>query len=206
LIVIILLLVPIVPFLVWGARLTTWANDSLKSAAQDEWVAALSYALLASDIVLPVPSSLINTFAGAQLGWWQGTLVCWAGMSTGAVFGFALARAFTPLAQRFMKAGDRERMREAVGRWGWVVVVSLRGLPILAEASVLLAGIERMPWRTFLPAVLLSNLVLAAAYSLLGAVSRQQDWLPAALLAAAAPALLAIIIRRQWRRRQAGLE
>jgi 3-dehydroquinate synthase len=47
-------------------------------------------------------------------------------------------------------------------RFGSGILVITRALPILAEAAVLLMGTVDLPWRQFLPAVMLSNLGIAA--------------------------------------------
>ena len=64
------------------------------------------------------------------------------------------------------------------GRYGPWIVVLARPLPILAEASVLLLGVHHLAWRRFLPAVLLSNLGIALAYSGFGNFAKEQQWLP----------------------------
>jgi uncharacterized membrane protein YdjX (TVP38/TMEM64 family) len=40
---------------------------------------------LATDVLLPIPSSVISNRSGWQLGVWRGTLATWIGMNLGAV-------------------------------------------------------------------------------------------------------------------------
>jgi 3-dehydroquinate synthase len=56
-----------------------------------------------------------------------------------------------------------------------------RGIPVLAEASVLLAGLYRFPRWQFWSIVAPANLGLATAYAILGAMAYQANWLPLAL-------------------------
>ena len=92
---------------------------------------------------------------------------------------------------------DLERMRGLSQRFGPAVLIVGRGVPVLAEASVLLMGIHRMSWRRFLPAVLLSNLGIAFAYSAFGDFAEQNQWLPLALgVSIALPVLLATMVSR----------
>ncbi|HEY4310140.1 MAG TPA: VTT domain-containing protein [Pirellulales bacterium] len=193
------LLVPIIPFLSFGdsleAQVERWFDTALSPMA----TAAIVVGILASDILLPVPSSFVSTLAGARLGFLGATAVVWLGMTLGAMIGFALARAFgRPLAQRFSSADDLRRM-EALGEdRGPAVLALTRPLPVLAEASVLLLGAVGVPWRRFLPVVALANLGLAAAYAGLGYYAGQEGNLPVALAASIALPLLATTAARYW--------
>ncbi len=195
----IVLLVPIVPFLFFGARLEAWFDDWAQRTTAPETIAMCVAGLLATDIFLPVPSSLVSTFAGATLGTLMGTAACWAGMSIGAILGFAVARRWgRPLAERFSRPEDLERMAQASRRYGPAVLIVARALPVLAEASVLLMGIHLLPWKKFLPAVLLSNLGIALAYAAFGTVAQQHEWLALALGISVAVPLLFTSVARIW--------
>jgi uncharacterized membrane protein YdjX (TVP38/TMEM64 family) len=124
-------------------------------------------------------------------------------MTVGAVLAFALARyGGRPLAERFSSSEDLARMDDASRRVGPWAIVLTRAVPVLAEACVLVVGVNALSWRRFLPAVALSNLGVALAYSAFGDRAAQQAWLPAALgISAAAPLLLIAAVR--WRQRRA---
>jgi uncharacterized membrane protein YdjX (TVP38/TMEM64 family) len=158
----------------------------------------LVIALLATDILLPIPSSVISTLSGWQLGWWRGTLATWAGMNLGAAIGFALARRWgRPFANWFSNGDDLDRMHQFSQAYGPTVLVLTRAMPVFAEASVLIAGIHRMSWPRFLPAVLLSNLGIALAYSALGEYAQRHQWLPMALgVSIALPVAIAVAAKR----------
>ncbi len=95
------LLVPIVPFLALGESLDARVAGVARSAAVAATVALVTVGVLAVDVLLPVPSSLVSTFAGARLGvaGRHGSVV--AGLTAGAIAGFWLARVCgRPLAAR----------------------------------------------------------------------------------------------------------
>jgi len=193
------MLVPIIPFVGFGdaleARIEHWFDANLSPPA----TGAIVTAILASDVLLPVPSSFVSTLAGARLGLLVGCFVVWLGMTIGAMIGFALARAFgRPLAQRFTSADDLRRMELVGEERGTFVLALTRPLPVLAEASVLLLGALGVPWGRFLPIVMLSNLGLAAAYAALGYFAGQEGNLAVALAASIALPLLATTIARYW--------
>jgi uncharacterized membrane protein YdjX (TVP38/TMEM64 family) len=199
LLITLLLLVPILPFVMWGSQLEVVFEQWFQQWSSPQQTALLIVTLLATDILLPIPSSLISTFGGARLGWWGGTLASWFGLTLGAVFGFALARRWgRPLARRLSSEQQLESMESLCDRYGAAVLVVTRALPIMAEASVLFVGIQRLAWRRFLPPVLLSNLGLALAYSVFGDLAAQHEWLPLALaISLALPLLLAAAARRR---------
>lgn len=195
----IVLLVPIVPFVVFGEQLETWFHSWSEQQESQRIVAAAVVGLLATDIVLPVPSSVISTFGGAQLGTLGGTLASWVGMTVSAIVGFVLARSCGPAVTRWLSSPqDVERLKQASDRYGPVFLVLARGVPVFAEASVLLLGIHRLSWRKFLPAVAASNLGIALAYSAFGTFARQHEWLPLALGVSVALPLLWTSLARRW--------
>jgi uncharacterized membrane protein YdjX (TVP38/TMEM64 family) len=154
--------------------------------------------VLATDVLLPVPSSVISTIGGVRLGWFLGTLASWLGMTLGAVLGFAIARKWgRPVVLWFSRDSDLTRMQSANDRFGVVLLIVTRAVPVLAEATVLLMGVQRMPWQSFLPPILLSNLGIALAYSAFGDIAGRHLWMPALLaVAIALPLLLSAILSR----------
>jgi uncharacterized membrane protein YdjX (TVP38/TMEM64 family) len=203
---IVVLAVPIVPFLIFGqegveAGLAHWREKPPPPAI----VAGAVVGLLATDIFLPIPSSVVSTLAGWQLGAIGGAAASWVGMNLGAAIGFALARRFgQPLVAWLARADDLARTRLLAERFGPALLVLGRGVPVLAEATVLLVGMHGLSWRLFLPPVLLSNLGLALAYAVFGRIAEKHQWLPLALaVSIAIPVVLAAAFRTVSRRRPA---
>ena len=193
------LLVPIVPFLAFGSWMEPAVEALLRNESNSLRIGIVVVALLSSDIFLPIPSSVVSTFAGQSLGIVAGTLACWLGMTLGGVIGYALAAHFGPhLARRFARQdalAQMESLRGAAGTW---LVVLTRALPVLAEAAVLVCGLHRMGWRRFLVALSLANLGIALAYAALGNVASEHGWFAFALgVSAALPLLLAALVRKR---------
>ena len=204
LVVTLVLAAPVVPFLLVGDRLEGWFTamfDPPPSASALWWMVA---GVMASDVVLPVPSSLVSTLAGAQLGIVGGPSASWVGMTAGAMLAFGLARRFgRPLALRLVAAEDLDRLDRLAMRLGPGLVVVTRAVPVLAEASVLLLGINQLEWRRFLPALFASNLGIALAYSAFGELAGEHAWLPLALGISLAAPLALLAIARWWLARMA---
>jgi uncharacterized membrane protein YdjX (TVP38/TMEM64 family) len=129
-------------------------------------------ALLAGDVLLPIPSSVISVFAGSAFGLAWGAAVIWAGLMAGCLLGYALgAVPGRGLANRVVGRRDVAGMGRLFEGAGPVVLVLARAVPVLAEASVLAAGAARMPLATFLLTTGLSNIGVALAYAGVGATA-----------------------------------
>lgn len=200
---VLILAVPIIPFLLFGETvergIAQWkANDPSRVS-----VILAVILFLASDIFLPVPSSVICTLAGWELGVVAGTFTNWLGMSLGAIFGFALARKFgLPLARWFSRQEDLARTGQLVSRFGPAVLVLGRGVPVVAEASVLIAGLHALSWRRFLPPVLASNLGLAAAYAVVGRFAENYDAFPVAIASSIVAPVIFALLFQAWSQMQ----
>ncbi len=159
----------LVPFFLWEERLGAATAAFLQMPHSRGLIAVALVGLLAADIVLPVPSSLVNITAGSVLGLWGGTAVSWAGLMMSAVAGYLIGQGASGTALRRLVGNNEGRVARATASYGHWGLVVCRGVPVLAEASVVLAGFNHMPFRRFLAVCALSNLGIAAAYSVIGA-------------------------------------
>jgi uncharacterized membrane protein YdjX (TVP38/TMEM64 family) len=123
--------------------------------------------LLAADIVLPLPSSIICATAGAFLDFVPAVLSMFAGLMASSLIGYELGRRFgRQFAEKI--AGRRLRLPMTIG----ATLCLTRPVPVLSEAMAVLAGAGSVPIRTFLLATGLSNLGVAICYALLGAAAQ----------------------------------
>ena len=197
------LAVPIIPFLLFGERFEA-AIGAWRENPPAPWIVTLIVvSLLATDIFLPIPSSVVSTLAGWQLGAVGGALASWLGMNLGAVIGFVLARWWgQPLVVWLTRPDDLARTNRLAERFGPLLLVLGRGVPVLAEATVLLCGMHGLSWRKFLPPVLLSNLGLAVAYAVFGEVAERYHWLPLALAVSIALPVVMVAAFRAFARQE----
>lgn len=189
----------IIPFLVFGEQLEAWTERMLESGQQHQGlVAILLGGLLASDIFLPVPSSIVSTACGYLLGLTLGALVSSVGMTLSCVMGFYLA--YGPgrrLAEKMLGQEEMKKLEHLTTQFGDWMIILARPVPVLAEASVLFAGMAHMKTIRFLLLSTLSNIGISAVYAAIGAYSAQ---LNSFLLAGVASFLLPYLLI-SWARR-----
>ncbi|MDD5708048.1 MAG: VTT domain-containing protein [Kiritimatiellae bacterium] len=175
----------LVPFVLWGTRIEDWAQTTIARGAATPWrTAAILCGLLAVDVVAPVPSSLISTACGAVLGFWGGLLASFAGMTLSVFSGLALGRGAACAARRGLGEREAAMLQRLRSRWGVWMLAAVRPVPVLAEASVIFAGVTRIPWREAAPMLLLANLAVSAVYAAIGAMAAHAQATLLAFLAA----------------------
>ncbi len=207
--VVVVLLVPVLPFLLMGywfePLVEKWFVD-FQSGQANLWSGAAIILGLTLDILLPIPSSVLLTCAGRLFGGWGGAVVGWAGLNLSAAVGIWISRKIGPkVVQRFSSEQDVADFQLLDSKIGWWSLVACRPLPILAEASVIFAGLSQMPLNRFWPPVLFANAIVALLYGGVGDFAARQQWFGAAVLASMVCPLLFIggwRCRQYWRRKQ----
>ena len=96
-----------------------------------------------------------------------------------------------------------DRAARLVKRYGDLTIVLCRPVPVLAEASVVFAGLVGANYSRFLRLTATSNLGIAAGYAAVGAYSRRLDsysFLIAFLGALVLPGLFILVSRKTFGR------
>lgn len=133
--------------------------------------AAIGVALLALDVVLPVPSNIVMIAHGALFGIVGGALLSLLGSMLASVAAFWIGRRGGRLLALTVPADERVRADAILARWGIVAIVLSRPLPLLAETILVLAGASTMRWRTSMLATTIGYLPLCLFYAWAGATS-----------------------------------
>lgn len=155
-VVVVALLIPIVPFLVVGELP---GERWLSAMDTNAWLfGATGGGLLAADVLLPIPSSIVGTLLGARLGLLFGLLWCWGGLLLGNLVGYAAGRL---LLARF---GTTLSTTPTA-----LVLFASRPVPVLAEAITFTAGASRMNLFPFLFTAAAGDLLYALALTANGA-------------------------------------
>jgi uncharacterized membrane protein YdjX (TVP38/TMEM64 family) len=148
-------------------------KDQLLQLFADHPGLAVAISLMASILVAIlglVPSVFITAANILFFGFWQGTLISFAGEAMGAAVSFLLYRkGFQKASQNSLNRFPKlQRLVNAQGREAATLIVSLRLLPFIPSGLVTFAGaVGRVSFTTFLLASSLGKIpaLLLEAYS-----------------------------------------
>jgi uncharacterized membrane protein YdjX (TVP38/TMEM64 family) len=158
--------------------------------------------LLISDIVLPIPSSIVMTLSGKFLGFIPGSIVAAIGAMGAAWIGFYACRwggkkIFTKL------IGDKDttRIREWFDKYGVVAVILSRPVPMLTEILSCIAGVTQFSPKLFSIASLCGTIPICFVYGYFGSISSGSNPWPAVWISLVIPAIGWLCVRLIERKR-----
>lgn len=193
-----LLALILVPFVLFEDQFNALAGRVV-SGDVSPWYSATAIALLlAADVFLPVPSSILAAASGMVLGFVWGAVTVWVGMTAACVLGYTFGARAASAARRFVGEAGMARASNLATRYGAYALLLSRPVPVLAEASVIFAGIVRQPFIRFLRLTAWSNAGVALGYAAIGAYSMSVDSFLLAFLGAIAVPGLAMLAGRLW--------
>jgi uncharacterized membrane protein YdjX (TVP38/TMEM64 family) len=193
----------------WGGALEerfSFAGSVSTLEAGGAWAWLVGWALLVSDVLLPVPGTVVMSALGWVYGIWLGGLLAAMGSFLAGMAGYGLGRLFGErLAVRLLGRRDFVRGRHLFGHGGgWLVCLS-RALPLLPEAVACTAGLVRMPLRRFALALACGSLPMGYVFAWIGATGRDAPAL-AMGLSLGLPVVLWLVSRLLSRRLEMRVE
>lgn len=201
-----LAVVVLVIFAIWGDNLMLIFShegtiDWLNAFGNWAWAAAII--LLMSDILLPLPATLIMSALGFIYGPVAGGFIASIGSFLAGSLGYWLCRlvgenaALALLGKKDFEKGKKLSMN--IG--GWIVALS-RWLPVFPEVIACMAGLTRMPAAKFHVALLCGSLPMGFTYAVVGYSGISDPWL-AIFLSACLPPVIWLLVSTFFRRRLA---
>ena len=134
-----------------------------------------SFLVLISDILLPVPSSLVMILNGKVLGPFWGALLSLLSGLGGAAIGFYLGRKAEKLFQRFFSEKEREAGNRLFERYGKMSIALSNALPVLSESVTFLAGTTNLSFRVFILYSFIGQSVVSLVYAWVGSMTNALD-------------------------------
>ncbi len=195
---IVLLTVILVPFVLFEETFNRAAERLIARDSSGWYTGSVIAALLASDVFLPIPSSIVAAAAGVALGFVWGSLATWTGMTLSCGLGYVFGAETAATARKFVGDAGMARAAHLATRYGDYALVLCRPIPVLAEASVILAGIVRRPVGRFLTLTMAANAGVAMGYAAIGAYSMRVDSFLLAFLGAIIVPAIAMLVGRLW--------
>lgn len=170
----ILITIVLIPFFIFEESVNNRINVLVSENGGNTFaLAAILFAVLASDIFLPVPSCLLSAMCGAFLGPVLGFIVSFAAMSVSGVIGFFIGSTASSLARRLIS--DNEKSLESNAKSGPFMLFILRPVPVLAECSCVYAGLRRYNFAKCVVWLSVGNAVISTVYAVIGHFGRAND-------------------------------
>lgn len=120
-----------------------FASDASAILDENSITAALiSLLMLGSDIILPVPSSVIMLLNGKLFGIAEGTLISTAGLVLSTVAGYYIGKKISSRVSRFIPEWERSRAEKLFQQWGYLALIITRPIPLLSESLSIVAGLQ----------------------------------------------------------------
>jgi uncharacterized membrane protein YdjX (TVP38/TMEM64 family) len=131
--------------------------------------------LLISDILLPVPGSLVMIGNGALFGVGAGTLLSMLGGISASMIGFWMGKKGDKVIRKYTTEKERSAAERIMNKWGILAVIVTRPIPILSETVSIMAGTASLNWKQMFLASFFGLLPGAFIYALAGAKAFTAD-------------------------------
>lgn len=198
----ILVLVSLTPLLIFGDRIDEQFGGEKGVAYLAEhgaWAWIVAVALIVSDLVLPVPAPAIMAALGLLYGPVLGGIIGGVGSTLAGLVAYGGCRLLGPKVSRVLVGDDNlPKLVSFFDRAGAPAIAFSRWLPILPEGLACLAGLSRMPMRTFFPALASGSFAMGFAFSFLGSAYNERPTI-GILISAIVPLALWPIVHRALR-------
>lgn len=155
----------LLPYLFFEAEIISLGEDFIRSDPYEGIVIMVIIIALSLDVILPVPSSLVALAGGSILGGWLGFIVLFSGFMIGAVLGYFLGSIVGKrLGHSLFRRKGYRRVAYMNLSLGTLALIVCRFIPVLAETSVVMAGMAAVPRGRFIVLMVASNAALTAVY------------------------------------------
>jgi uncharacterized membrane protein YdjX (TVP38/TMEM64 family) len=155
---------------VFFENMEAYFETLLTTAEQNEAeYATLSFLILSSDIVLPVPSSIVMYGNGLVLGLLKGALLSLVAVFVSSTIGYYLGRFSN------FRARSDQRATAIMQKYGPLGIIITRGIPILSESVIFTAGYNRMNFRLFTALNLIGYLPVCFIYAYFGNLAQSAN-------------------------------
>ncbi|MEO6000242.1 MAG: VTT domain-containing protein [Chitinophagaceae bacterium] len=155
--------------------LEKWVEFNLTTNKSRLAYAILSFILLTSDIILPIPSSLVMILNGKVLGVLSGTIISFSSGLLSSLSGFYIGRKANPYFDKLFSKKDKEISNSLFKKFGNTAITISKALPIISEAISFVSGTTSVPVKTFLIYSMAGHFIVSLLYAYVGSYSTSLD-------------------------------
>jgi uncharacterized membrane protein YdjX (TVP38/TMEM64 family) len=153
-------------------NIEVYLQDLLEKSTDNKGrYAVLSLLVLSSDIILPIPSSVVMFLNGLILGFVQGASLTLAASLLSSCAGYVIGRY---AAKKLKRVPDNESI-SILNRYGNFGIIITRGIPILSESICFTAGYLGMNFRYYMILNFIGYLPICFIYAYFGNLGQGQS-------------------------------
>lgn len=161
----------VISFLLFGG-IEVYFIDLLETTrSHPDIFALISFFILSSDILLPVPSSIIMYINGYVLGWIGGSVLSLLALMIGATIGYYLGR-FTSVGLKVKTDSNSDRLLK---KYGPVAILVSRGIPVISETLCIVCGYNKMSFGRYSAFNFIGYLPLCILYASFGQIGYDKN-------------------------------
>lgn len=135
----------------------------------------ISFALLTSDFLLPIPSSIVMFSTGWVLGLPLGFTISILASLLSSILAYRVGRLAEKKANQYFSEAETQRAKSFINKYGDISIVISRGIPVLSETISIICGNNSFPYRKFIWVNLLGYTPVCLAYNYLGSISSSKE-------------------------------
>ncbi|MEM1441637.1 MAG: VTT domain-containing protein [Verrucomicrobiota bacterium] len=190
----VLALLVIVPFLIWGGRFEeemTQENTVARLRATGDWAWAVGIGLLVVDLFLPILGTVVMSALGLIYGWFLGGILSALGSIAAGLLAYGLCRKLGRGVAKWLAGEEGLANGERLfggETGGWLVALS-RWMPVLPEVVACLAGLTQMSFPRFFAALCVGSIPMGFVFAWIGHAGESTPGM-ALLLSAGLPPLI----------------
>ncbi|MCK5101811.1 MAG: VTT domain-containing protein [Cyclobacteriaceae bacterium] len=167
-------------------------------------VLLISLFLLTSDLLLPVPGSVIMMGNGAVFGIVLGTGISLIGTMFSSILGYIIGSRFKKLAYRLISDSDYRHGKSVMDKYGQLAIIASRPVPLMSETVIIISGMLGYRVPKMIMASFIGLLPASFIYALIGASLIDSDYSIFSLLIVLIFSGLMWVIGVFWSRKQKG--
>lgn len=162
----------IIAFFLMFENVETFFGDVLNQAKDNPFkYAALSFVILFSDIVLPVPSSIVMYSNGAVLGLFEGFSLSLISVILSSVIGYFIGFGSSAV----LKSEADISAGKILAKYGFAAILLTRGIPILSESVCIVCGFNKYNFTVYIIFTIIGYIPVCLIYAYFGSITVNRD-------------------------------
>ena len=156
-------------------NLSTLSDSFVKNLPANFSTVLIIILLLVSDILFPIPASIVTVTSGMLFGGLLGGIIALIGSLAGSVINFQMSRTLGRVkVKNWMKDIEYNNLSKIIHKYGVYAIILTRMIPLVMESANSVAGISNMKFKKFIALNIVGFVPIIFFYSYAGALYKAQ--------------------------------